>query len=473
MTGGVELARARGDNRLTSRATRCDARTGAGERVRLNVLYDHVVLGSGVAGLTAAYRLSECSQARVIVLESFAQPGGNQQSYAVGPYTFDVGAFYYWRGMPFFQMFPGVEATCQPAVIKRQRVNRRGEIHAYPYSFQDEFLARGPVSWARGRASLARARLARRAPESAEDFARYYMGGFLYYDLGLQAFLQRFYGIAPEEIELEFAIARMEPLRQLASLRSGVTSARRWLQRRTGAGKSIGGEAQLLVRPEAGFAAMYAPSVEALRDRNVDFRFDSPLQRVSRQGDGWLLSGEGFSIPARQLVATVPITVLCSALGLPATEGLRSSHLETLFFSFQGDRGFDGCILYNFGDFGSWKRLTMHSDHYGARDGRQYFSVECPREDGDTSRSPQSLADAFRSDTARTGLFAGDLRLEGSCMLSHAYPVYSHGTSARVDRVLTQLTGMGIVSLGRQGRFEYLPSGSKVVEQVDHVLSNR
>jgi hypothetical protein len=76
----------------------------------------------------------------------------------------------------------------------------------------------------------------------------------------------------------------------------------------------------------------------------------------------------------------------------------------------------------------------------------------------------------FRRHAAENGLFAGDLRLEGSEMLENAYPVYTDNASEKVGRVVAALQAFGIETIGRQGRFDYQPTARDTTLKAEAVL---
>ncbi len=61
-------------------------------------IYDIVIVGGGIAGLTVAYRLGH---KKVLLLEKESVPGGRTLSSNMGPYVFNQGA----------QMIPGGETN--------------------------------------------------------------------------------------------------------------------------------------------------------------------------------------------------------------------------------------------------------------------------------------------------------------------------------------------------------------------------
>lgn len=62
-----------------------------------------------------------------------------------------------------------------------------------------------------------------------------------------------------------------------------------------------------------------------------------------------------------------------------------------------------------------------------------------------------------RAHTRADGLFDGDLRLKGSRVMSHAYPVHSRGSGVRAAEAIAALRAFGVESLGHQGGFDHQP----------------
>ena len=161
-------------------------------------------------------------------------------------------------------------------------------------------------------------------------------------------------------------------------------------------------------------------------------------------------------VAAGRVVSTIPLERIQNLCGIPSGERLQTVTLISLFFSFSGDRGFNHSILYNFSHAGSWKRLTVYSDFYGYSGGREFFAVEV---NADHVLSSVATAEQdFRRHVSENGLFVGDLRLEGSHIVSNAYPVYTDGADEQAANAIAALRAIGIESVGRQGGFDYQPT---------------
>ena len=184
---------------------------------------DVLILGAGISGLSAAYFLAGQGQS-VRIIDTYDQLGGNHISRAIGSYTYDIGAIFFWSDNCQFDMFKGLLDMCVPLDFSIFKISPSGNIIRYPFSLRDEILNRGLLEQATSIGSLIKARLSQRDIRSAADFARFHMGSHLYERTGLRPYLDRFYGLSGEEVSVAFAERRMDWLRKYGS-------ARYWLSR--------------------------------------------------------------------------------------------------------------------------------------------------------------------------------------------------------------------------------------------------
>jgi protoporphyrinogen oxidase len=430
---------------------------------------DYAILGAGVAGLCAARMLSNAGASNIIIIDQYSKPGGNQKSYEINGYTYDIGAFYYWPTMPIYKMFPHMLDDCVKKTICIERITPDGKIGPYPFSFRHEFLDRGPLYWLHALSSLWLARLRQSRFVSAEDFAVYWMGRKLYTDLGMARYIERFFGISADCIEAQFAISRMSVVAELGHLGFWLRKIRRELKKALRPERNPPVE-MLIVRPEKGLPHMYGQAVDALVQSGVDVELGCRIDRIEKSGDKFEIYSSDGAVRAANIVSTIPVKQISRYFDIREGEELECVALATLFFSFAGERGFKGSILYNWGQEGRWKRLTMHSDYYGSRGGREYFSVEVPLFRCDAQDVDRLVRD-FSDSVGKYKLFRGDLRFEDHRALEDAYPAHTLGTGARVTAAISQLSDLGIQPAGRQGRFDYLPTGEHVAKQVARNLT--
>lgn len=425
---------------------------GSSDRADNCTVVDVVVLGAGITGLVSASVLLDQGAERVLVVDGYPHVGGNHLDYSSGDYTFDVGSFIFQDDSPFLTHFPELLERYVPVDPSWGKLTPQGEVGRYPFSVRDDFLAAGPLECSRILLSAAWARVAHRRMRNARDFARYWIGARLLHRSGLNNYMERFCGFPAERIDLRFAHQRMMWIAEYASVLTLVRYATRSMVRPAAAHRAN----TQLVRPREGFATLYAPAVQQLERRGATFQLGADLQSLRRTPGGFVLKAGERTVMARRVVSTIPIDHAQDLCGLPPARRLPTMKLISLFFSFSGERGFAEPILYNFSHGGAWKRLTVHSDFYGQVDGREYLGVEVVADDiRDTTEAAEK---DFREHVADNGLFTGDLQLEGSHVLSNAYPIYTGGADEDAQRAVAALRAFGLESFGRQGGFEHQPT---------------
>lgn len=407
-----------------------------------------IVLGAGVSGLVSASVLAQQGCKRIIVIDEYDHIGGNHIDWSSGGYTFDVGSLIFQDDSPLLQHFPELLPYYVPIRPRWARLTPQRLITAYPISVKDDILRAGPMEIARILASAAYARIFQRRMRNAREFARHWIGGRLLQRSGLDAYMTRFYGISSDKIGIELARKRMQWISEHGSLRAILGRLRR---PRPQAPTNC-----QLARPREGFAHLYAAAARTLSARGVSIQTGARLGRIEKLGSRFALFVDGRVIVADRVVSTIPIRRLQALCDLPVSQELETITLLALYFSFDGIRGFDEEIIYNFSHDGAWKRLTMYSDFYGRAQGREYFGVEVTANGID--RSVAHAEADFRSHVAANGLFRGDLKLEGSQFLENAYPIYRNGADGSAAAAFKALKAFGVESFGRQGGFNYQPT---------------
>jgi protoporphyrinogen oxidase len=414
--------------------------------------FDAIVLGAGISGLVSASILVDQGAARVLVVDEYARVGGNHIDRTHGPYTFDMGSLIFQDDSPLLQHFPELLPRYVPIFPTWSRLNPQGKVTEYPFSVKDDLIAAGGVECVRILASAVAARARRRPLRHALDFGQHWIGPRLMRRSGLESYMERFFGRPADMIDLKFAEKRMLWISEHASLANLRRRFIRVPRRQVVSGPTN----QQLARPREGFAHLYQPGVDRLEASGVTFRLGAQLSSLRRSAAGFRLEADGRSFDTRRVLSTIPIDRALALCGIPGAEPLPTVTLISLFFSFTGHRGFAESILYNFSHQGAWKRLTMYSDFYGSADGREFFAVEVIGDQ--VERSVDRALDDFRAHTAQNRLFVGDLRLEGSHVLTEAYPIYTQGTAARAEQAIAALREFGLESFGRQGAFQYQPT---------------
>jgi len=172
--------------------------------------WNALVLGAGASGLVAAKLLQKQGATHIALIDEYDHIGGNHIDRHIEPFTFDIGSFIFYDKSPFFEHFPELLSCYTPVEIHIGRITPSGDISSYPLSISKEVFAKGPIEICWTILSLSAARLFRSKPTNAGDFARFWIGDRLYQKSGLANYIERFYGVSPEAIEIDFAEKRMD-----------------------------------------------------------------------------------------------------------------------------------------------------------------------------------------------------------------------------------------------------------------------
>ena len=429
---------------------------------------DVIVLGAGVTGLTAGAHLSKT--ASVLLLDEYESPGGNHISHDFGPYSFDIGAIFFWTDSPLLKVFPGIGDQWTPVEYETARICPDGRVRKYPFEFRDELLSRGPVYVGAVLSDILFNKLFGKRDASAASFARYYLGERLLRDSGLATYLRRFYGLPIEAISFNFAKRRMVWIAQNGSVRHKLTKLAKAVRQRLGLERPTT-VIFPFARPRGGFSVMYEHALNQLKQAGARAQLGTSLTGVEKTPTGFVVHTSSGTFRAPRLISTIPLARSGALFGVDVTQAPESSVLITLCCRFRGDRKFGALILFNFHNDGLWKRLTMHSDYYGAVDGWEYFSVEVTLRE--VTQTPEQLFEDFRSSVAQAGLFDGALELVDSFRTDFAYPVYDHSAEAKKAKIAGALTALGVETMGRQGDFDYIPSATEAIELAQAALARR
>lgn len=424
--------------------------------------FDAVVLGAGISGLVSAAILSQQGCSRVLIVDDYDHIGGNHLDWSSNGYTFDIGSLIFQDDSPLLVYFPELLKLYVPIEPDWARLNPQGKVTHYPISVRDDILSAGPMVVARIVGSVIFARLFRWRLRNAKDFARFWIGAYLLHRSGLESYMRRFYGLPAAEIDIELAKKRMMWISTHASVRNILS---RLLSRKAG-----GPINRQMARPKEGFAFLYKVVADRLEADGVEVNLAAEMKSIDKHGDRLRLTTKNRSISTRRIVSTIPIERAVALCGIEPGPRLETITLIGLFFSFEGDRGFRQPIIYNFSHDGAWKRLTMYSDFYGLTEGRQYFGAEIVV--GVSGLSIEQAEADFRAHVGANGLFKGELRLEGSLVLDHAYPIYRRGSLQHAAEAIDKLHNFGIQSIGRQGAFTYQPTARSSTVEAEFALRN-
>lgn len=240
--------------------------------------YEVIILGAGVSGLVSASVLLSQGYRRILIADAYNHVGGNHIDWSTDGYTFDVGSFIFQDDSPLLKHFPELLSRYTVAFPSWGRLNPKGHVTAYPISVKDDIVNAGPVEWIHILASVLHARLFHRKMRNAREFARYWIGNRLLHSSGLDSYMQRFYGVAPDQIDIQLAQKRMFWISEHASLKNMIRRALAFLRADDGPGNCQ------LVRPKEGFKFLYDAAAERLQESGVVFLLGATFRTIERTG---------------------------------------------------------------------------------------------------------------------------------------------------------------------------------------------
>ncbi len=441
-----------------------DNEMAADQNNRKEVYLHAVILGAGISGLVAAKIINSGDRNRILIIDEYDRIGGNHIDCDFGAFTFDIGTLIFQDDSPLMKYFPELLPFYLPIDYTISRVTSDNAIREYPLSMKDEVYGVGLIRSLQLFGSIAWGRCRWRKFESADDYARFWIGSKLFETSGLAHYIKRFYGAPATAIDPVFAEKRMGWLAEGASLQKNI--------KKIFVSKSEAKPGQSFVRPRTGFGELYGAARETLEREGTNFALGESLNSITRQGNSFLINTDRLAIKCERVISTIPVERAYGLCGFGGLAPLPASKLISLFFTFVGDRGFQSAILYNFSDRGLWKRLTMFSDFFGKVEGREYLGVEVIGNDEVVDATDRD-GSSFRFDADSKGLFRGSLDFVGSHELDNAYPIYLHGAMDRANDMIASLRAFGVEFMGRQGAFDYLPTARQVTLAVEKSLSDR
>src|SRR5882757_7605136 len=261
--------------------------------------FEVMVLGAGISGLVSASVLLKQGYQNIIVVDEYDHIGGNHIDCSIGEYTFDIGSFIFQDDSPLLVHLPEILPLYSPINPTWGRLNPQGVVTRYPISIKDDLIAAGPVEWLRILSSVLFARVFRRRLQNARDFAQFWIGARLLHRSGLGRYMERFYGLPAERIDIKFAEKRMLWIKEHASLRGAF---RRWVMP---APKSAPN--QQLARPREGFAHLYQGAVQRLERGGVTFLLGAKMHSLQKEDGVFFLETGRRRVAASRVVSTIPL----------------------------------------------------------------------------------------------------------------------------------------------------------------------
>jgi protoporphyrinogen oxidase len=436
-----------------------------------------LILGAGVTGLGAAWRLHELGYRDWLVLEAGGHPGGLAASYVdARGFTWDVG------GHVLFSHYPYFDAVMDALLGEEGWAPRRRESWIWmrerfiPYPLQHNLRHLPKEDLLECLAGLVRARLAPGAPP--EDFRQWMLARFGegIARVFLLPYNRKVWAHPPEELSCSWTGDRVAEVDLERVLRHVILERDDpgWGPNQTFRYPLRGGTGAIWT---ACAGRLPAPAIEFGREVVT---VDSEARRVRTRC--------GREYEYGYLISTLPLPVLCEAAGIENLRALAVRSLPCVATHVVGV-GLEGAPpaalaarnwIYFPEDNCPFYRVTVFSNYspYLVPDASRYWSLLC-----EVSESPHRPVDPSRvvEDTV-AGLRATRLIDDAGPVVStwhyragFGYPVPGCERDAALDRILPALEARGIWSRGRFGAWKYEVSNQdhsfmQGVEAVNRIL---
>lgn len=420
-----------------------------------------VILGGGIAGLSAAETLRGRTELPIKVLERDAVLGGASRTVRFGDFRYDLGGHRFYTKKANVQAL--VERLIGPDLLTVDRVSHicfRGKMVDYPLTALNALSALGwGRAFAAGCGYLANRVKEAFRPSPGLTFEQWAVSRFgrPLYRAYFKGYTEKLWGVPCDCLSADFAEQRIKGL----SLREVIRDA---LFKR--------GKATTLVRhflyPRLGFG-MIPEAMAAGWQLPNELLVNSPAEKVIHDGKRIVaVESRGTSFPVTHCVSSLPMDDLVRLLEprpepavLAAAEKLRYRDLVTLFVTFRRERVTRDHWIY-FPD-ADCPFARFHEPRNWSSDmappGQTGLVIEffCQRGDATWNAPADALYGQALDYLERARLAR---RAEaGPCDLQRvpkAYPVYELGYHAHVAAILGCLGSFeNLHSVGRNALFRY------------------
>jgi protoporphyrinogen oxidase len=419
------------------------------------------VLGTGPAGLTAAYRLVERG-VPVVCFEAGDAVGGLARTVVEDGYRFDLG------GHRFFTKSQEVEELWDellgPELLVRPRLSRiywRGRFIEYPLRPADVVAQIGPVELTRCLVSYVGAQLRRRgAEESFEEWVSARFGKRLF-ELFFKTYTEKVWGVSTEELRAEWAAQRIADLSLWRAARAALPGSR---------GESPKSLIEEFRYPRLGPGQMWEEMARRVERGGGSIRLEAPVRGIELDGDRVVsVHAGGERVPVAAAISSIPLRTTVGVVDpgpspeiVAAAAGLRYRDFLTVALVIEGEPPFPDNWVYvhdesvqvgriqNFRAWSPWMTPEPNRSCVGL----EYFCFE-----GDRlwSMSDPDLVELGRQEVAKLGLVDPERVVGGHVVrVPKAYPVYDSAYAERVERIRGWVDGIAnLQQIGRNGLHRY------------------
>ncbi len=429
-----------------------------------------VILGAGVAGLSAALHLARSGEYDIDVIEKTDRVGGLATSFSIGPAIFDFGPHAFHSKEPHVvQFFQEIMNGHYFEIDKDVAINFRGKLYPYPLnpiqalrnmSFLTSFKCGVSYFW-----NLLTNRQPLDTIQTAEEFfVRNY--GWELYRIFFERYTHKVWGIHPRDLSAQFMKNRIPSANILQMIRVALTGRDIGIQKPNEVTFKIH-----IFYPKEGSIQFPLAMAKEIEERGGRIRLRTEVRGVEVQEGRVqavrvLAEGQEQREPCKLAVSTIPLPELIQRIEPRFDPEVFSSAKELAFrpiviaclwinkpniFSYQ-------TLYYTNRIFNRLAQMNSYSPH-ASPEGTCGVTAEltCELNDPVWQMDEKELLRKVISDMVEENLLRADEVREGMILRHpHGYPIYRIGFEPHLRRLLETVHAVeNLYVSGRQGMFNY------------------
>lgn len=441
---------------------------GSTRENRLSQSVEFVILGGGIAGLTAGLELSRRGHS-TILLEKSMTAGGLARTFESNGFRFDLGGHRFHSNNS--HLVKWLREVLKNDLLTVERVSHiflNGRFVQYPLQFSSLFQAYTAKKTFVMLAGYAKARwVERHRPDhSFEDWVVKRFGWPIYHHF-FQPYTEKVWGIPCHQLSADWAAQRI-------GLPSLWKAARSLVRPPAGQTSTI----SQFYYPPTGFGAIPQAIQQAAQQHGCQIWLQTAVEQLQFRPDGLTLhTNDGRTIEAQQLISTIPLEQLLPLLpGRISPPDLSYRGLICLFIALKKKQVSQDSWTYFPGReflFGrthepkNWSAAMVPDPSYTSL-GIEIFSG---RDDPLWQAEEEDIHNKVVAQLQAIGWLAPpEIVNRWLLRLPHAYPIYQLDYQKKLAQVKAQLAQWPRLHLvGRTGSFRYMNSDG-VIEDVFRLL---
>lgn len=425
-----------------------------------------IVLGAGLTGLGAAYKLFQAG-VEVVVIEEQQRLGGIAASIKRNEYTFDFGPHrFHTRNLKQLEEIKSIMATELNTLYRKSSIRLMGKYFSYPLEAKNLLMKMNPLKSAQAFLDyIFTTSMNKIFPQPDSSFESWIVNRFgrTLYDLYFGPYTEKLWGIHPARISTDWASQRIS----LMSLRD---VALRLLIKKDNTPRTYETRFYYPVYGSGQFAEKFAEKIiQGKGTIHTGAKVNAVTWNKNRVAEVTFIKDGGmFTEKADYVISTIPVTdltLMCKPLPssnvVNSARALKYRGIVFLFLSLKKESLTDNHWIYCPEKKLIFTRLS-EPKNFSARMVRGNTSslcteISCSKDDELWNAKKEVIFEHSLSSLKKMNLIkksdTDDFFID---RLSHAYPVYEIGYEKHVNTLISYLhSSCNLITAGRQGLFRY------------------